>query len=259
MKVKKFLLTTVAVLGLAVVTGFNHNSVKADTVTVQTSVLDKNEIIRKINQQFPQSGRVDFTVDVKTWEVKHHKHKTENIIFKGTTIFSHRGNVIHDVVRSGKDKIHFWSTPNTIYAKDDKKWEKFSLGKDLKSESPDRIEMGIVGLALRAYNAMQLSDNGNNYVLTLANHPQLNRKLWVDMIKNEKMDKDMASDFRQIKLTNYTLRAVYDKNSYQLLGANFHMAIQRMGITTKGTVSNVNAYNDLRIPRKVVKHAKKEK
>lgn len=259
MKFSKLLPAAVAVLGLATATGFNHNLVKADTVAVQTSVPDKDEIVREINQQSPQSGRVDFTVDVKTWEMKHHKHKTENIIYKGTTIFSHRGNLIHDVVRSGKDKIYFWSTPNTIYAKDDKKWGKFSLGKDLKSESPDRIEMGIVGLALRAYNAMQISDNGSNYVLTLANHPRLNHKLWLDMIKREKMDKDMASDFRQIKLTNYTLRAIYDKNSYQLLGANFHMAIQRMGLTTTGTVSNVNAYNNLHIPLEVVKHAKKEK
>lgn len=264
MKIKKFLLATVAALGLATATGLNHNVVKADPTTVQTAAPDKNEIIRKIEQNPLKSGRIELNLRLKTDEVSSkHKHRSVVLGFKDVITIGHKGKVIHDVIRLGKhSKIQFWATPKTVYVKESKKWQKFPTSKKVRGETSQELKLGMARLVFRQklYDAMKLSDNGSSYVLTLANNPKLNRQLLQMALKSEKMSKkDRKEANKELKIDHYTCRAVYDKNSYQLLGAEVHLSMRKIGLKVTETVSNVNAYHNLRIPRAVIKHAKKLK
>lgn len=260
MKFKKFLLAAVAALGLASATGFGHNLVQADTTAVQTPAPDKNEIIRDINRNAAQSGKLNVQIQFSS---RKNKHSLLPFGLNNEMIFSQKNMVFKDVVKAGKFHVQYWANPKFIYAKNGKKWYKERLPKMQKKELDQQLKDGATKLALqqKIFDAMQLSDDGTNYVLTLDNNPQLNQELLQAIIKGEKLSKKELKEVKQLKIDNLTCQQTYDKTSYKLIKAEVHMTmhIGKSAVNITETTSHVNEYNDLRIPQSVIKHAKKMK
>lgn len=268
MKFKKCLLIAVAVLGLATSTGFNHQLVKADTTNTtpaQTTTPDKNKVVSQILLSFLKkgglnngSGHLYFLLQIKP-----NKNKHKQFTFKDSSDFNLKSSVTHDCFTLDKDKIQFWSKGRKNYMKEGKKWYKFSFPKDDRQAISQIQKDNAAEQAFEAkiYNAVQVTDDGSNYILTLANDPKLNAHLWRDIIKAEKLHKSDLDGITELKVDNFTVRSAYDKTTYGLVNGRLDLDThhKKEVFNLVIIVDHMNEYQNLRIPCQIVKHAKKMK
>lgn len=276
MKFKKIFLTLIAALALVGAAGYSK-TVKADQAdTPETTKVtpNKEEIVRRSTLNSPHSLRTKLALHIRL-------SRKEKLKIGLTMILGNDGKVGYSTFKIGKSKMKVWATPKTIYLKDGKKWQKikvkaankthrhqrsipfkklkksrrFSLAKQLKLSS------NLYAMDQKFYDALQVNEDDDNYTLTLANNPQLNRELLEAIFKYAGLNKKELKEARHLKIDNYSRTETISKNDYLLQAAKFSLKMhyRKIVFQVTGTTDGVNQYNNLQIPQTIIKHAKKAK
>lgn len=275
MKFKKLLFALGAALALFGAANY-VNPVQADQVNPpeEETAPSKEEILRRSTLNAAHSLRTNYAVQIKL-------SRRAKLNLGLTVIMGNNGQIGYSAFKIGKTKIKMWATPKILYLKSGKKWEKISInpareGKHKKRSInfkkvrkikhfnlAERLKLSSALYAMdeKFFDATQVSQDDNNYTLTLANNPQLNRELLEAIFKYEGLSKKELKQARHLKIDNYSHFQIISKDSYQLQEAKYTLAMHYQKISFKGTetIDNINQYNDLQIPRAVIKHAKKAK
>lgn len=259
MNFKKFLVAAIATLGLSATTLFSTTLVNADTTA---TVPSKEEIIQKIEQNPVKSLQINQNIKISAG--KKFKLNLVNTI-KGRE----KGPVINMVLKAGKEKNEIWASGKTIYTKEGKKWRKENIKsskKDLDSvklADLKKILSLIEELNDQVSNSLNVTEQGDNYVLSLSNDPAFNQKFLNMILDFEKIPaKQKATIKKNFKLDNYTFTETVRKSDYQLVDAKINIDMsygKKFKLNVIETVDHINAYNNLQIPKSIVKHAKKAK
>lgn len=257
MKLKKFFVTAIAALGLSATTLFSTTLVKADTAP---AVPSNEEIIQKIEQKPVKSLQINQNIKISAG--KKFKLKLANTI-KGRE----KGPVINMVIKAGKAKTEMWANSKTLYTKEGKKWRKEKIKSSKKDSASVKSADLKKALSLieeinnQVTNSLTVTEQGSNYILSLSNDPAFNQKFLKMVLELEKIPaKEKTTFMKNFKLDNYTFTETVQKSNYQLVNAKINIDMsygKKFKLNVVETVDHINAYNNLQVPKSIVKHAKK--
>ncbi|WP_251717507.1 DUF6612 family protein [Lactobacillus agrestimuris] len=250
MKIKKVLMGMVAGASLLVgaSTISSNNVVKAESVET---------IYNRANKTKMHSYHIKQEMTMSAKGKK--RHIKQNMFFNVKTSVAKATNT------DGKTTVHMWMNNKYEYVKVKNHWYKMKLPVNLKqtmkqAKSLSKSMKGsFLGLNDNLIKNATLSTSGNNYVLSIANNSVTNNQM-INVITNVTKDLGFDSDLLEnTKITNLTFTEIVNKKTKNLKKINTTVSynIGNM-INTKTTqsIDGINKYNNLKVPKSIVKHAK---
>lgn len=291
MSFKKLFVGALASAALLVGGSFTNNAVAhadeatANTTTTAQPQLSKDEIIKKIedvNSKNIQSLRLreNITVSYKA------KKKNNKITVKLELIEKEKPTVAKITYSIAKQKETFYVTDKYVYSKNGKRWvkEKVTNSTTKKLSKKDKKQLNklrknieqrfqkymsakniVENLNNFTQNNVTVTSSNGNYLVSLNNSSELNNLLKQTMlafVQTVASKKDTNKIEKSLNVNNFNFVETVDQNTYKLKNLTLNLQVsfnKEFNISVDVTADQFNQHNNLKVPAKVVKHAKSAK
>lgn len=291
MNFKKLFVGALASAALLVSGSFTNNAVvhadeaTANTTTTAQPQLSKDEIIKKIedvNSKYIQSLRLreNITVSYKA------KKKNNKITVKLELIEKEKPTVAKITYSIAKKKETFYVTDKYVYSKNGKRWvkEKVTNSTTKKLSKKDKKQLNklrknieqrfqkymsakniVENLNNFTQNNVTVTSSNGNYLVSLNNSSELNNLLKQTMlafVQTVASKKDTNKIEKSLNVNNFNFVETVDQNTYKLKNLTLNLQVsfnKEFNISVDVTADQFNQHNNLKVPAKVVKHAKSAK
>lgn len=291
MNFKKLFVGALASAALLVSGSFTNNAVvhadeaTANTTTTAQPQLSKDEIIKKIedvNSKNIQSLRLreNITVSYKA------KKKNNKITVKLELIEKEKPTVAKITYSIAKQKETVYVTDKYVYSKNGKRWvkEKVTNSTTKKLSKKDKKQINklrknieqrfqkymsakniVENLNNFTQNNVTVTSSNGNYLVSLNNSSEFNNLLKQTMlafVQTVASKKDTNKIEKSLNVNNFNFVETVDQNTYKLKNLTLNLQVsfnKEFNISVDVTADQFNQHNNLKVPAKVVKHAKSAK
>ncbi|KRL89280.1 hypothetical protein [Lactobacillus kalixensis] len=291
MNFKKLFVGALASAALLVSGSFTNNAVvhadeaTANTTTTAQPQLSKDEIIKKIedvNSKNIQSLRLreNITVSYKA------KKKNNKITVKLELIEKEKPTVAKITYSIAKQKETVYVTDKYVYSKNGKRWvkEKVTNSTTKKLSKKDKKQLNklrknieqrfqkymsakniVENLNNFTQNNVTVTSSNGNYLVSLNNSSEFNNLLKQTMlafVQTVASKKDTNKIEKSLNVNNFNFVETVDQNTYKLKNLTLNLQVsfnKEFNISVDVTADQFNQHNNLKVPAKVVKHAKSAK
>lgn len=291
MNFKKLFVGALASAALLVSGSFTNNAVvhadeaTANTTTTAQPQLSKDEIIKKIedvNSKNIQSLRLreNITVSYKA------KKKNNKITVKLELIEKEKPTVAKITYSIAKQKETVYVTDKYVYSKNGKRWvkEKVTNSTTKKLSKKDKKQLNklrknieqrfqkymsakniVENLNNFTQNNVTVTSSNGNYLVSLNNSSEFNNLLKQTMlafVQTVASKKDTNKIEKSLNVNNFNFVETVDQNTYKLKNLTLNLQVsfnKEFNISVDVTADQFNQQNNLKVPAKVVKHAKSAK
>ncbi|MFR4968422.1 MAG: hypothetical protein ACLUDD_07540 [Lactobacillus kalixensis] len=291
MNFKKLFVGALASAALLVSGSFTNNAVvhadeaTANTTTTAQPQLSKDKIIKKIedvNSKNIQSLRLreNITVSYKA------KKKNNKITVKLELIEKEKPTVAKITYSIAKQKETVYVTDKYVYSKNGKRWvkEKVTNSTTKKLSKKDKKQLNklrknieqrfqkymsakniVENLNNFTQNNVTVTSSNGNYLVSLNNSSEFNNLLKQTMlafVQTVASKKDTNKIEKSLNVNNFNFVETVDQNTYKLKNLTLNLQVsfnKEFNISVDVTADQFNQHNNLKVPAKVVKHAKSAK
>lgn len=289
MNFKKLFVGALASAALLVSGSFTNNAVvHADEATANTTTTAQPQLskddkkIEDVNSKNIQSLRLreNITVSYKA------KKKNNKITVKLELIEKEKPTVAKITYSIAKQKETVYVTDKYVYSKNGKRWvkEKVTNSTTKKLSKKDKKQLNklrknieqrfqkymsakniVENLNNFTQNNVTVTSSNGNYLVSLNNSSEFNNLLKQTMlafVQTVASKKDTNKIEKSLNVNNFNFVETVDQNTYKLKNLTLNLQVsfnKEFNISVDVTADQFNQHNNLKVPAKVVKHAKSAK